>query len=475
MRDPVLWIALAGALALRIALLLLYPYPPGIGDETLHYVMGVLVSHLGHEVIGQWGPAYETFLAATFWVAGPDPVAPKIAQVLISTATVAMVYAIGHRAGGQRTGRIAAVICALYPSLVAYSTLLFSETLFLALIVGGMTPLFGLPGERTRTRCVAAGVLLGLATLTRSVVLCFLPVWIAWAAVRGRWREAVDGGIILVVVLAVVLPWTVRNWVRYGGFLLVDGTVAQTSYIAFSEVLFNTDLGFDDWRDHLPRSRSRCPFEPVQDLKPLPPVQDMALFFPPPSRSIVKSGPALTSRLDRVVRHATLDFPRMEKCETSRAFRFAVENPDIVARQMARRFYAFWGPNSFLLRSVYLGTYRGGPLRPSSYGWVKWGVIASYLLVMVPALFALGKIGSPGAPAVVEWSALFCACYTAVHMAAVAYSRYRLPVMPMAIVLGSLWLGAPSLPKSFVGRGIVAVLVAGFLVLSAHYVATGLP
>ena len=51
MRDPVVWIALLLALALRAGLLLLYPYAPGTGDESLHYVMAVLVTELGHGVI----------------------------------------------------------------------------------------------------------------------------------------------------------------------------------------------------------------------------------------------------------------------------------------------------------------------------------------------------------------------------------------------------------------------------------------
>ena len=142
---------------------------------------------------------------------------------------------------------------------------------------------------------------------------------------------------------------------------------------------------------------------------------------------------------------------------------------------MLRRFYAFWGPNSFLLRSVAYGIYQGGPLEPASYPWVKWLVVASYLFVMVPALLALSRAGAPGVPPVVEWSALFCLFYMGIHLAAVAYSRYRLPVMPIAIVLASLWLASPSLPEGRVRVGVAWGLVAGFAILSVHYLVTGLP
>ena len=475
MRDPVVWIALFLALVLRVGLLLLYPYAPGTGDESLHYVMAVLVTELGHGVIGHWGPGYEAFLASIFRIAGPDPFAAKLVQVLVSTASVAMVWAIAARAGGVRAGRIAAFLAALYPSLVAYATYLFSETLFLFLILAGMTLLFGLRGERTRLRCIGAGIFFGLATLTRSLVFYFLPVWIVWALLRGRRREAAEAGIILLTVLAMLLPWTARNYLRYDGLLLVDGTVAQTSYIAFSEVLFSTDLGFDNWRKQLPRSRPRCPFEPVPDLEPLPPVAETARLFPSPERSVLGSRSTLRSRLLEVNRLATLDFPRMQRCETSRALRFAIENPGIVVSQMLRRFYAFWGPNSFLLRSVAYGVYQGGPLQRDAYAWLKWLVVASYLFVMVPALLAASRAGARGAPPVLEWSALFCIFYLGIHVVAVSYSRYRLPIMPIAIVFSSLWLASPHLSRGRVRAGLSLGLVAGFLWLSAHYVTTGLP
>ncbi|MCS5626694.1 MAG: glycosyltransferase family 39 protein, partial [Planctomycetes bacterium] len=337
-----LWIALLLALALRAGLLLLYPYLPGLGDESLHYVMAVLVEQLGHGVMGHWGPGYEVFLASIFSAAGPDPWAAKAVQVFVSTASVLLIWAIAYRAGGQRAGRIAAFLAAVYPSLVAYATYLYSETLFLALILAGMTALFGLSGERTRLRCVVAGIFFGLATLTRSLVLYFLPVWIVWALLRGRRREAAEAALVLLVMLALLLPWTARNWSRYDGFLLVDGTVAQTSYIAFSEVLFSTDLGFDHWRSQLPRSRPRCPFEPVPDLEPLPPLRETMGFFPPPATSVVKSDRRLAARLAEVNRLSTLDFPRMQRCEVSRAIEFGIQNPGIIGTQMLRRFYAFW-------------------------------------------------------------------------------------------------------------------------------------
>ena len=95
-----------------------------------------------------------------------------------------------------------------------------------------------------------------------------------------------------------------------------------------------------------------------------------------------------------------------------------------------------------------------------------------HVVVVCAALLALGR---RGAPRLVGWAAFFAVYYTAVHAAAVASSRYRLPLMPLVIAVASLWLARPSLPEGRTRRLSLAAALAGFLVLASHYVATRLP
>ncbi|HEU5100145.1 MAG TPA: hypothetical protein VFU22_14050, partial [Roseiflexaceae bacterium] len=79
---------------------------------------------------------------------------------------------------------------------------------------------------------VFAGVLFGLATLTRSLTLGFLPLAALWVAARrpsrAWWRLTprglLSGALFLACVGAVVLPWTIYNSLprMYGGLVVVD-------------------------------------------------------------------------------------------------------------------------------------------------------------------------------------------------------------------------------------------------------------
>jgi hypothetical protein len=103
---------------------------------------------------------------------------------------------------------------------------------------------------------------------------------------------------------------------------------------------------------------------------------------------------------------------------------------------------------------------------------VKWLVVAAHVLVVGAALLALGR---RELPRIAEWSWLLAAYFTAIHMLAVSYSRYRLPLMPLLMVGASLWLAAPRRPE---GRGravMVGVALLGFVALCVHYAIGRLP
>ena len=470
-RDPALGWILALALATRAGIAALYPTITGFGDEPAHYVSGVLAAHFGERAIGHWAPGYEAFLGAVFAAAGPHPIAARAAQVLISTLTVALVYGIARRVSGRKAARIAGTLSALDPSLIAYSHYLYSETLLAALLAGAAYALCRRPEAPTRREGIAAGVLLGFATLTRSYVLYFLPIWVGWLALRRRWEEARSALGALLVALAIVAPWTLRNAMVYGDFLLVDGTAGLTAHFAFNEVLFNSDLGYPRPGPLVRRHRARCPPVPEPRRELLPPVAELKELFSPGLLD-ARTARRLPAELARARRFAGQDTPAVQRCELARALAFARQRPELVLEHIAARPYAFWGPNSFLLRSVHGRAYPGGVLGRDSYPVVKAVVVGSYLLVVTAAILALGR---PGRSRFAEWTLLLCAYATAVHSLAVAYSRYRLPLMPLLMVLASVWLARPQAPA----RGRRAVLaytaLAAFLVLSIHYVSLRLP
>ena len=247
-------------------------------------------------------------------------------------------------------------------------------------------------------------------------------------------------------------------------------TVERTAYLAFSEVYFSQDLGYQEWRHRRP-SRERCEVGTAPGLPPLPPASQLEELFPPGMGGLLGNRPA-SRPITKALGFASTDLPAAQRCELKRALAFTVDHPRIVAESVARRFYGFWGPNSFLLRWVALGIYPRPPLTESAYPVIKWLVIVFHMGVVGAAIMA---VGSRPRDRLVVWSGLFFAYYTAVHMLAVSYSRYRLPLMPLVVVLASLWLGSPQAPRGRLAKAVTAAVLLGFLALCVHYVAFRLP
>ena len=195
-------------------------------------------------------------------------------------------------------------------------------------------------------------------------------------------------------------------------------------------------------------------------------------LFPSDPTRVMRGERALIRTIGAVRQYAMVDHAARQSCELKNALGFAREHPGVLTTQILRRFYDFWGPNSFLLRSIRSDVYPAGPLAAESYPLVKLYFLLGYLPVIAAAILAFGR---RELPYFTRWSGLFLLYYTAIHMLAVASSRYRLPVMPIVIVLASQWFAQPRLPEGRVRRIAVSAALAGFSLLSAIYLGVHLP
>jgi 4-amino-4-deoxy-L-arabinose transferase-like glycosyltransferase len=171
-------------------------------------------------------PGYPLFIAV---VGAPEsevtstPTRLKIAQSLLGACVVWLIGLIAWRSLGRRAGVLAAAGAAVYPPLVWMCAYVLSETLFSAIALSTVLVL-DLAMHRARTRraggagTLAAGLLAGAATLVRPVMLFFLPLALLWIVRRNRLALAVA---FLAAALAVILPWTARNYRVYDRFVLV--------------------------------------------------------------------------------------------------------------------------------------------------------------------------------------------------------------------------------------------------------------
>lgn len=307
---PLLLVLLVGLL-LRVALWGNLPRQGFISDEAEYLAAANwLAEGRGFHWHQGWlwtrAPLYPLFLAAHIRLFGMHLAPIYATQVVLSLITVVLVYALARGFTARRGASGAALLAAVYLPFATHPFMLLSETLFVVLLVGAFvaagwwvqqrqhqqqaphpshtTPSPLLAQAWAYAPLVVAGVLLGLATLTRGLTLGFLPLvaaWVWWAGTptgqRGRERRerfrltALLSPLILTVVCAgVILPWSVYASRLYGGTILVDTTGAYNLMLGaraavspddsgprsrdFVLALLNTGLSENERRDYVAKS-----------------------------------------------------------------------------------------------------------------------------------------------------------------------------------------------------------------------------
>jgi len=181
-------------------------------------------------------PGYPAVIAATLLLTRKHAALLVIVLQMIADGMTALViiYGLGSRIATRAAASLAGLIWLLFPPADVISTYITSETFFTLLLALGVTAAaYALEADNPR-RALAAGLLLGMATLFRPTSLClpafFLPVF--WRVRRMRlWLIATAA------MALVILPWTLRNWVVLHDWIPV-------SVGSGAAVLQGSDAGF---------------------------------------------------------------------------------------------------------------------------------------------------------------------------------------------------------------------------------------
>lgn len=159
-------------------------------------------------------PLYSAVIAL-LWFGDSAPIqAVLLLQVVLGTATVALVYLLARDQFGRGVALLAGTGMALAPMTGYFTAVVLTETLFTFLLTLGVF-------SWGRNRYVATGLLFGLAPLTRVTVLPFV-VLLPLLTLIGPWRSYRRGYLtITLLALAVVSIWMVRNAVDFHRFIPV--------------------------------------------------------------------------------------------------------------------------------------------------------------------------------------------------------------------------------------------------------------
>jgi 4-amino-4-deoxy-L-arabinose transferase-like glycosyltransferase len=384
------------ALALRAGYLALEPLCALTGDEPSWIEMGrqvgrkaVAFSPLRSDLVF-YPPVYPYFVGALFRAFGTMR-AVLWAQVLLGALLVPVVGRAGALAFGRRAGLLAAAAAAFYPELVWYPAHYWSETVYLLLLWGAVERTLAADASRSRRAAAIAGLLWGLATLTRELSLYLLPIVALWLLrprrgeasrlrpAPGAWGRA--GTLVLAAVLTVA-PWTIRNAIVFRAFVPVS-----------------TMGGLNLWQGNT-------------TLTHLQIYEILA----------TKGGPVAQDRYCREMAWRTI----------------AQRQPSWAFEKLAEQMPEFWKAGSEVLDHL-VGREACGPLPAARLVPLELMVVLPYLAALGLFLVGLTRLRFTGG----GWLLLaLLAAYNAAHVVAYATTRFRLPVLPVVfMVAGALLVG----------------------------------
>jgi hypothetical protein len=159
-------------------------------------------------------------MAVPYWLAGHSYRAAYLFQAALAGLIPLLVFLIGRHLKNATVGLVAALLSAIYPYYVYIAGALYATqttTILLLVVVlaalkyresGSWVPLIG------------QGLALGALILTRSISVALLPVAFLWN-LRGR-RAIAQAALVCAVAVAVVSPWSVRNYLANGEFIPVS-------------------------------------------------------------------------------------------------------------------------------------------------------------------------------------------------------------------------------------------------------------
>jgi len=296
-------------------------------------------------------------------------------------------------------------MAACYPELVWFAAHFWAETLFTVLLWWAIERLVASDAAGSPAAAAGAGLLWGLAVLTRETVLYFLPLaalWLAWRRPGGLKRAALFVGVSLLVVL----PWTVRNRVVFDAFVPVSTAGALNLWQG------NTRLTRQEVYEEYWAVRGRIPkYEHARRR-------------------------AMEAILER--------------------------QPRWIFEKLRSELPELWAAHAQPIVHLERGAY--GPIQRSLALAAVAVVLVPYLAVLVLLVWGLARLPAGRGPLLVL---AFLAFYVLLHVIAHGYPRYRLPAMPAVFLLAAHGVVAwRSRPRPETNRTGILVAAATGLVLA---------
>jgi 4-amino-4-deoxy-L-arabinose transferase-like glycosyltransferase len=337
-----------------------------------------------------WSFLYTFYLAAVYQLFGPHALLARLLQaVIVGILQPYLAYRLGQNIFNHKVGLAAAGITAVYSYFVYYSATIMTEPFYITAILGALFLSIKLAQEqqgRELRWALALALVLGATVLLRQLFLLVIPfilLWVGWVRFRRSGRLPVAAtAIILVIISALILPFTLYNQARFDRFVLLNTNAGYAFY----------------WANH--------PIYGTRFISILPP--EMGTY-----RDLIPVE----------VRRLRLDEAALDQALLGRGIQFVLEDPGryiLLSLSRIPAYFVFWpSADSDTLSNV---------ARLSSFTlflpFMLYGLIRFFKQER-----GLAFLHNPAALLV-----LFALLYTAIHLLSWALIRYRLPVDAVMVI-----------------------------------------
>ena len=378
---------------------------PGIHDQISYHTLSLrLIGGHGLTFGEYWWPAtqadaptahwsylYLGYLSAIYKIVGVNPLVARLIQaILVGILQPYLAFLIGRRVFNQTVGLASAALTAIYGYFIYYAASLMTESFYIVAIMVSLyfaillTDLGAAseskPGVGQIIKWgIALGIVLGIAILLRQLFLLFIPflfIWVLWKGGKYQFGTLVVSG---VVILIIILPFTIFNYIRFNRF-----------------VLLNTNAGFAFFWGNHPIYGDH--FEPI-----LP--DNMGSYQDLIPENI------------RDLNEAALDQELL-----IRGVQFVLDDPVRYLRLSVSRippYFIFWPSSESSLVSNIARVGSFGILLP----FILYGLVLSFI-----------RRTKPLSKQPLSLLYLYIAVYTAIHVLSWTLIRYRLPVDAILVI-----------------------------------------
>jgi 4-amino-4-deoxy-L-arabinose transferase-like glycosyltransferase len=243
------WLPLTLALIVRVVMVLirgisLNEFPDGV--DYVHIATTLQSEGRYPEVHYFARPPLYPLLLTPWAIWGPEAVVigAKLINIVFGVVATGLAFLL-FRPRGLRPAVWAALSVALHPTLVFYSSWVATEGVYATLLLGAILAILRLTSSPppSAKKAFWAGVLLGLCVLTRPQALALVPPLLIviglWLMPTHRWSQRLTVLLTIAGACALtIVPWTARNFLKHGEFILVSDGGGLMFWIA------NSDYGY---------------------------------------------------------------------------------------------------------------------------------------------------------------------------------------------------------------------------------------